>query len=46
MIPFDIQSVHYFSTEGVAEIMNQVVYLWELQSDLSHVASSMHLMVG
>ena len=41
MIPVDIQRVH-FSTVGLAEMLNQVVYLWELQFGLSHVASSMH----
>ena len=42
MIPVDIQRVHHFLTAGHAEMTNQVIYLWGLQSDLSCVASSMH----
>ena len=45
MTPVDIQRVHHFSRAGLAEMMNQV-YLWELQSGLSPVASSTHSMLG
>ena len=41
MIPVDIQGVHHFSTLGLAEI-----FLWELQSGPSLVASSTHSMPG
>ena len=44
MIPVVIQRVHHFSTVGLAEMMNHV-YLWELQSSPSHVASSTHSML-
>ena len=30
VIAADILSVHHFSTVGLAEMMNQVIYLWEL----------------
>ena len=46
MIAVDIQRVHHFSIVGLAEMMNQVIYLSELQSGLSHVASSMHSILG
>ena len=46
MVPVDIQRVHDFSTVGLAEMMNQVVYLWELQSGPFHVASCRHSMLG
>ena len=35
MIPIDIQSVHHFYTVGLAEMMNQVVSHWGLQSGSS-----------
>ena len=41
MIPVDTQRAHHFSTAGLRGIMNQV-YLQELQSDPSCVASSIH----
>ena len=46
MIPVDNQRVHHFSTAGLAEMMNQVIYPRRLQSGLSYVASSMHSMMG
>ena len=46
VIPVDIQRVHHFSTAGLAEMMNQVIYLWESQSGLSHVASSIPSILG
>ena len=46
MIPVDTQRIHHFSTAGLTGVMNQDVYLWELQSGLSHVASSTHSMLG
>ena len=45
MIPVDTQRVHHFSTVGLGEMMNHV-YLQELQSGPSHVASSTHSMLG
>ena len=45
VIPADVQRVPHFSTVGLAEMMNQVIYLQELQSGPSHVASSMHSML-
>ena len=45
MIPVDTQRVHHFSTAGLAEMMNHV-YLQELQSSPSHVASSTHSVLG
>ena len=41
MIPVDTQGVHHFSTAGLGGMMNQV-YLQELQSGPSCVASSIH----
>ena len=46
MIPVGNQSIHHFSTVGLAEMMNQVIYLWELQSGLLHVTSSTHSVLG
>ena len=45
MIPVDTQRVHHFSTVRLGEMMNHV-YLQELQSGPSCVASSMHSMLG
>ena len=45
MVPVDTQRVHYFSTAGLREMMNHV-YLQELHSGPSHVASSTHSMLG
>ena len=45
MIPVDIQRVHHFSTARFGEMMNHV-YLQELQSGPSCVASSTHSMLG
>ena len=45
MIPVDTQRVHHFSTAELGGMMNYV-YLWELQSGPSHVASSTHSMLG
>ena len=45
VIPVDIQRVHHFSTAGLVEMMNRVIYLQELQSGPSCVAS-MHSMLG
>ena len=41
VIPVDTQRVHHFSTAGLGGMMNQV-YLQELQSGPSCVASSIH----
>ena len=46
VIPVDIQRDHHFCTVGLAKRMNQVLYLWKLQSGLSCVASFMPLMLG
>ena len=45
MILVDAQRVHHFSTAGLGGMMNHV-YLWELQSGPSYVASSTHSMLG
>ena len=45
MIPVDTQRVHHFPTAGLGDMMNQV-YLQELQSGPSSVASSTHSMLG
>ena len=45
MIPLDTQRVHHFFTLGFAEMINHV-YLQELLSSPSHVASSTHSMLG
>ena len=45
MIPVDNQRVHHISTARLGEMMNHV-YLKELQSGPSHVASPTHLMLG
>ena len=45
MIPVDTQGVHHISIAWLGEMMNHV-YLWELQSGSSHVASSTHSMLG
>ena len=45
VIPVDTQRVHHFSTAGLGGMMNQV-YLQELQSGPSCVASSTHAMLG
>ena len=44
MIPAGTQRFHHFFTVGLAEMMNHV-YLEELQSGPSHVASSAHSML-
>ena len=46
VIPVYIQRVHHFFKAGLAEMVNQVICLWKLQSGPSHVASSVHLMLG
>ena len=46
MIHVDIQRVHHVSTLGLAETMNQVIYLWELQSGPSCVDFSGQSMLG
>ena len=45
MIPVDTQRVHHFSTARLGGMINHV-YLLELQSGPSHVASSAHSMLG
>ena len=45
MIPVDFQRVHHFSATEFAGMMNHV-YLQELQSGPSHVASSTHSVLG
>ena len=45
MITVDNQRVHHFSTAGLGGMVNQV-YLQELQSGPSCVASSTHSMLG
>ena len=45
VIPVDTQRAHHFSTAGLAGMMNHI-YLQELQSGPSHVASSTHSVVG
>ena len=35
VIPVDFERVHHFSTVGLAEMMNQDIYLWGLQFGLS-----------
>ena len=45
VIPVDIQRVHHFSATEFAGMMNHV-YLQELQSGPSHVASSTHSVLG
>ena len=45
VIPVDTQRVHHFSTARLGEMMNHV-YLQELQSGPSNVASSTHSMLG
>ena len=45
MVPVDTQRVHHVSTAGLGGMMNHV-YLWELQSGPSHVASSVHSVLG
>ena len=44
VIPVDTQRVHHFSTAGLGDMMNHV-YLQELQSGPSSVASSTHSML-
>ena len=44
MIPVDTQRVHHFSTAWLGDMMNHV-YLQELQSGPSSVASSTHSML-
>ena len=46
VITFDTQIVHHFCTVGLAGMMNQVIYLWELQSDPSYVDYSAQSMLG
>ena len=46
MIHVHIQSIQHFSTVGLAEMMNQVVYLWELQAGPFHMVSSTHSILG
>ena len=46
MIPVDFQSIHHFSTAGLAGMMNQAIYLWEYKSGLSLVVSYVHSMLG
>ena len=45
MILFDTERVHHISIAWLGEMMNHV-YLQELQSASSHVASSAHSMLG
>ena len=45
MIPVDSHRVHHFSTVGLGGMMNHL-YLQELQSGPSCVASSTHSMLG
>ena len=45
MVLVDTQRVHHFSTAGLGEMMNHV-YLQELQSGPSCVASSTHSILG
>ena len=45
VIPVDLQRVHHFSAAGHVGMMNHV-YLQELQSSPSHVASSTHSVLG
>ena len=45
VIPIDNQRLHHFSTARLGEMMNHV-YLQELQSGPSHVASSTHSILG
>ena len=45
MVPVDMQRVHHFSTARLGGMMNHV-YLWELQSGPSIVASSVQSMLG
>ena len=45
VIPVDTQRVHHFSTASLGDMMNNV-YLQELQSGPSSVASSTHSMLG
>ena len=44
-VPADMQRVHHIFTAGLGYMMNHV-YLWELQSGSSHVASSAHPILG
>ena len=46
VIPVETQRVHHFSIVGLTEMMNQAIYLWELQSTPSSVASSTNSMLG
>ena len=45
VIPVDTQRVHHISIAWLEEMVNHV-YLQELQSGSSHVASSTHSMLG